>query len=290
MDIAFLVFDILVFAILAISIVTAIFRGFIREMLTIVGVVGGAAAAFFAGPTLVPLFNNWLGVTEAQEKGEDIAKLFGVVPYDMLAGLLAYGIIFIIVVTILSIISHFLSGWAKAVGLGFVDRLLGAVFGLVRGLFIIGMLYMLFYIAAPQDSRQEWFGGARSYSYVEKVTGWMYEFLPESFTNEDSDKKEDGGDNLRKKVDEKFQELKAGTEEKAQALKDKAQKAAQKAAQDSADKAKETRPPTPPAVPSGYGDQQREKLDDLFKQGMSADSPDTGAGSENETGTTGVNQ
>ena len=52
MDVLTLVFDVVIIAILLISVLIAVLRGFIREVLTIFGVIGGVAAAYFLGPLL----------------------------------------------------------------------------------------------------------------------------------------------------------------------------------------------------------------------------------------------
>src|SRR5262245_37034294 len=139
-----MIFDTIVAAVLLVSCIIAFLRGFIREALTILGVVGGAAAAVYAGPMLSPAVRGWLGVdaaAAAAEGAEAPPKLFGVLPVSMAADLLTYAGIFIVVVIILSVISHFLSGWAKAVGLGALDRSFGALFGIIRGMVILVLLY-----------------------------------------------------------------------------------------------------------------------------------------------------
>jgi hypothetical protein len=113
-----MIIDILVLLVLALSALIAFLRGFIREVLTIFGVLGGMVAAYYAGPMLLPLMEGWLGVDPA---AEDPQKLFDIIPYTYVAAFLAYGSIFVIVVVILSIISHMIAEAVKSVGLGAVD-------------------------------------------------------------------------------------------------------------------------------------------------------------------------
>ena len=49
-----MILDILVTAVLLVSAIIAFFRGLILEVLTILGVVGGLAAAYFGGPIFSP--------------------------------------------------------------------------------------------------------------------------------------------------------------------------------------------------------------------------------------------
>src|SRR5688572_4012748 len=116
-----MIIDIVVGVVVVLSALISFMRGFIREVLTIAGVVGGLIAAYFGGPSLSPLFRDWLGVSADGEP----AKLFDIVPMGLVADVTAYGAVFIIVVIILSVVSHFMAGAARAMGLGPVDRTLG---------------------------------------------------------------------------------------------------------------------------------------------------------------------
>jgi membrane protein required for colicin V production len=169
-----MIIDLIVVVILLISGVIAFLRGFIREILTILGVVGGVVAAYAVGPHIVPYFNQWLGV----EDGAEPERLFGVVGYDILAQVLAYGSVFLIVVIVLSVVSHVLSGLARSIGLGAIDRTLGFVFGIARGLILLGLLYLPVYLFVDQETKAEWFKDSRSHVYIEQTSGFMAQYLP----------------------------------------------------------------------------------------------------------------
>lgn len=171
-----MIVDILVLAVLLISALIAFLRGFIREVLTIIGVVGGLAAAYFGGPLLMPHMRSWFGV----EEGIEPERLFGILPYDIVADVLSYGSIFIVVVITLSILSHFLAEGAKHVGLGAVDRSLGFVFGLLRGIVLLGLLYLPVHLFIEQEAKDTWFENSRTHFYLEKTADAMAEFIPES--------------------------------------------------------------------------------------------------------------
>lgn len=170
-----MIIDIIVLAVLFISALIAFLRGFIRETLTIVGVVGATAAAFAGGPILAPLIRSWLGVTPGSTK-----KLFDVLPYPLVADILAYGGTFVIVLITLSILSHFISEGAKKIGLGPVDRTFGVIFGLVRGVVLIGLLYLPVYLLVDQSQKERWFADSNTHFYMEKTAAWMAQYLPNS--------------------------------------------------------------------------------------------------------------
>lgn len=241
-----MIFDALVLAAVIISSVIAFLRGFIRELLTIVGVAGGLAASYFGGPLLVPVLRGWLGVSHDPAKVE---KLFDAVPMNIVADVCAYGLIFVVVVIILSVLSHFLSVGAKAVGLGPVDRTLGVLFGAARAILLLSLLYLPVMLLIEKEERSTWsvLKDSRTHSYIEQGSTWISSFLPED-TRETVD---DATEQANEKMNETRKRL-----EDMEVLKN------------AVDKAKETIPQEPPGAPddaTGYQSEQREKLDQLIE-------------------------
>jgi membrane protein required for colicin V production len=181
-----MVIDLVVAAIVIISAIISFLRGLIREVLTIAGVVGGLLAAFYLGPKLSPTFRGWFDIPEDPEKVE---KLFDIIPMTMVADGLAYAAIFIAVVIIISVISHFTAGAIKAMGLGPVDRTLGVLFGIARAILLLGLLYLPFHLLMDQDSKTQYFSDSKTHYIIEKTATMMAKFLPSS-------------DDVKKKVDE----------------------------------------------------------------------------------------
>lgn len=167
--------DIAVIIILLGSAIIAFLRGFIREVLTIFGIVGGMIASYVGGPFFIPVTRGWFGIVE----GEEPQKLFDIVPYPIMADALAYGMVLVVFVILLSIISHFLSEAAKKIGLGALDRTLGVVFGLARGVLVLGLLYLPFFYLVDEDQKKEWFSDSKSQVYLEATSGWISSFIPE---------------------------------------------------------------------------------------------------------------
>lgn len=178
MDISVLV-DIGVIVILLISAGVSFFRGLIREVLTIVGALGGGFAALTFGPSVIPLTSKWFGIEEGKEAG----KLFDMIPMELAAQITAYAGIFIIVFIILQLASHLISSAAQAVGLGPIDRTLGIFFGLARGLLLLGVLYLPFHLILPEDSKKEWFENSQTMVFVQGTTKWLISFVPQEKTS-----------------------------------------------------------------------------------------------------------
>lgn len=170
-----MIIDVVVLVILLISAGIAFMRGFIREVLTITGVLGGLFAAYFGAPMLKPHMRGWFGV----EEGVEPERLFGILPYNIVADALSYGLIFIVVVVVLSLISHTLAEWARRTGLGAIDRSFGFLFGIIRGILLLGLLYLPVHMFVQQEDKDKWFKDSKTHFYLEKVSAAMADLFPE---------------------------------------------------------------------------------------------------------------
>lgn len=111
-------FDVAVVAVVALSTLFAFARGVVRELIALATWVAAFVLAIGYAEPVARAF-AWLDVT------------------PMAKHVLAFALILIAVVLFGALVSRLLSGAVRAVGLGFVDRLLGAAFGLARGLLIV---------------------------------------------------------------------------------------------------------------------------------------------------------
>lgn len=170
-----MIVDILVLSVILISAIISFLRGFIREILTIFGIGGGIIAAYIGGPMFIPTVQGWLGV---DPNAEEPQKLMDMVPLTLIADVLAYGGLFIVFVIILSIISHFIAEGAKNIGLGALDRTLGVVFGLVRGVLLLGLFYLPVYYFVEDKQKEEWFAQSKSFVYLETTSEVIAGFIP----------------------------------------------------------------------------------------------------------------
>ncbi|HNQ92873.1 MAG TPA: CvpA family protein [Alphaproteobacteria bacterium] len=185
--------DIGVILVLLVSAGVSFFRGLVREVLTIVGVVGGALAALTFGGTLKPIVYGWYGI----EDGKDAGKLFDMIPMELAADISAYALIFVGVFMVLQLASHFLASMLHAIGLGPVDRTLGVFFGVARGVLLLGVLYLPFHLVLSDENKKDWLSGSKTMFYVEPVSEWLASFMPsdekakETVTDEARDKLRD---------------------------------------------------------------------------------------------------
>jgi len=172
-----LILDCVVITIIVVSSAVAFLRGFVREILTILGFVGAALTALTAGPKLAPGVEDWF----IENNGGEPGKIMGFVPYDIAAAVCTYAGLFVIAMIILSLVSHWIARSVHAVGLGPVDRSLGVVFGIIRAIVLIGFLYTPFHVLMEKDDKENWFGNSYAHSYVEYSTVLLSDLVPDNF-------------------------------------------------------------------------------------------------------------
>jgi len=235
-----MIFDIIILAALVVSCVVSFFRGFIREVLTILGVVGGAVASFTLAPVVAPVIGGWLGVKPGADNQPDI---FGILPADKAAIVFAYGGIFLVVVIVLSIFSHFLSKGAKAVGLGAVDRSMGVVFGLARALVILSLIYFAAAKVIDQKTLNGFFAESKAIVFIETGATWIDALMPKELSDD---------------ADKQVQSIK---NKAAETTRDRLKRIDILGGDD------EVPPPeTPKSDDPGYDQDQRREMQDLIKQ------------------------
>jgi len=169
-----MILDLVVIGVLLLSALVAFWRGFVREVLTIISLLGAAIATYLYGPKMVPIAQGWIVDPEAK----DPQVLFGLIPYEMIGTALGFGLVFVVVLAALTLASHFFSRAVHYVGLGPVDRSLGVVFGLVRGVVILGLLSVVLNFAVAEDKRTEYFADSKTYPYMSYLADLTSAMMP----------------------------------------------------------------------------------------------------------------
>jgi membrane protein required for colicin V production len=166
-----MILDIVAGTILFLSMLIAWFRGFIRETLTILGLIGSSIAALLGAPYAAPYVLGWFPNEKDADGNEPM--LMGMIPYDVIAIAVSYLLVFVIVYIILSLCSHWLAKTAKEAGLGALDRSIGLIFGLIRAVILIGFLFIPFNLMLDDEGKDEWFGDSMSLEYVDYTSRIM---------------------------------------------------------------------------------------------------------------------
>ena len=126
-------FDIVIIIILGYSLVRGLFRGLVKEVSSIIGVLGG----FYAAYTYYLL----------------VAKLLtGVISNGAYLNILSFLIIFCAVLISVNVIGIIIKYLLNIAFLGWVDRICGIVFGFVKGILIISVLFITLTTFLPKGA------------------------------------------------------------------------------------------------------------------------------------------
>ena len=117
-------FDYAVLGIVGLSVIVSIWRGVVREILALLSWI----VAFFVAQAYTNTFAAWLPRALANTS---------------LRLLIAFVVLFILVLLLAALISMVISKLVRKVGLGPVDRGVGAIFGLLRGMLAVLILVLL---------------------------------------------------------------------------------------------------------------------------------------------------
>lgn len=152
--------DIILAAIMLISGFLAMLRGLTREVLSILSWALAAVATLFFFP-----------------KYQAQARVY--IEPPLLADALLAGGIFLVVLIIVSLITVRISDGVLDSRIGALDRSLGFVFGLARGLVLVVIAYLFFTWLVPEDTQPQWIRNARSLPILKQTGAGIVSLLPE---------------------------------------------------------------------------------------------------------------
>jgi membrane protein required for colicin V production len=152
--------DIVLIVVMLVSGLLAMVRGFMREVLSIAAWALAAGATLYAYAKLLPFakqyFNN-----------------------DIVAAVAVVGGVFLGVLLIVSVITIRISDMVLDSRVGALDRTLGFLFGLARGLIIVVVAFQFFTWLVPDRSQPDWVKSAKSRVVLAGTGQWLISMLPE---------------------------------------------------------------------------------------------------------------
>ena len=152
--------DIVLIVVMLVSGLLAMVRGFMREVLSIIAWVLAAVATLYSYAKLLPYakqyFNN-----------------------DVVAAVAVIGGVFVVTLLVVSILTVRISDMVLDSRVGALDRTLGFLFGLARGLVIVVVAFLFFTWLVPDRSQPEWVKSAKSRVVLTGTGQWLMSMLPE---------------------------------------------------------------------------------------------------------------
>jgi membrane protein required for colicin V production len=160
--------DVAVVLIIIVSTGYATYRGFVSETLSIFAWAAAAFAALWFGPWVVYL-------------------LHGVISPAWLGLLVGYAAVFLAVLIPLSFMSFRFSQGVKKSPVSALDGALGGAFGVVRGLAVIGIAYLIFSMIIPIPSQPAWITNARLLPLIRGSAQVVASLIPDQHVSEHRD-------------------------------------------------------------------------------------------------------
>lgn len=154
--------DISVIAIIGLSILIGILRGATREVLGIAAWIGAFATVFYGLPFLRPIARQYI-------ESHLIADLVIAIP------------LFILSLAVLILISRTIASKIKISILGGIDRSLGLIFGLLRGVILVCLLYIAMGFFYPPEKIPDALKVAKSTPYLAQGALELKRFVPKDY-------------------------------------------------------------------------------------------------------------
>ncbi|HEU4661403.1 MAG TPA: CvpA family protein [Pseudolabrys sp.] len=152
--------DVILLVVMLISGLLALIRGFMREVLSIAAWIIAALVTIYAYAKLLPVVKSYFN--------SDIVA----------AGVTVVGV-FLLTLIVVSIITVKISDMVLDSRVGALDRTLGFLFGLGRGLIIVVIAFLFFAWLVPDHSQPQWVRGAKSKVILQGTGEWLMSMLPE---------------------------------------------------------------------------------------------------------------
>ena len=158
--------DLFVVAVISLSSVFAFYRGFVRESLAIAGWIGAGVL-------------TWRFFPFGQK------HVRAVIETDWLADVVAGAAMFICTLVVVWLCIHAVVSRVRQSPLNSLDRSLGFLFGVTRGVLIVVVLYIIASRAAwrEEDSVPLWVVDAHTYGMVDNTAAIVMRIIPEGVLN-----------------------------------------------------------------------------------------------------------
>lgn len=150
--------DYILLAIICVSMLISLMRGFLREILSLAGWI-------LAG---------WVALNYMNHLSVFLEGYIDLPP--SIRVLIAFSILFIITIILTALVVQLISGIMDQTGLSGTDRVIGLLFGAARGVLIVAILVLLAgFTRVPQDP---WWQQSVLIPHFQRMAAYMQHYLP----------------------------------------------------------------------------------------------------------------
>lgn len=149
--------DYVIIAVIGLSVITGLFRGFVKELIALCVWV----LAIWLALTYSSVVDPWLKPYIQDKTARTVVAFVAILLVTIIVG---------------GLFNAMLSFILRRSGLSGTDRLLGMGFGFVRGVFIVSLLMVV--VKMTTVSHQEYTNKSILYSKFEPLVNWIYGYMP----------------------------------------------------------------------------------------------------------------
>jgi membrane protein required for colicin V production len=153
--------DMILIGVMLVSALLAMIRGFMREILSIAAWVIAAGVTLYSYSKLLPYAKSYFNNN------------------DIVAAAVVVGGVFLGTLLIVTVVTVRFSDMVLDSRVGALDRTLGFLFGLGRGLIIVVVAFLFFAWLVPDRSQPEWVRSAKSRVVLQGTGDWLMSMLPD---------------------------------------------------------------------------------------------------------------
>ena len=191
--------DVVFLVIVGVSALVAIARGVTKELLSIIGWVLAGVSVYYLSPVVDPIMKKYIAS-------------------EVLSGLVSGMVILIMFCIFWVLAADKISTQIRFSKLSALDRILGFIFGIFRGVVIVILLQIMISSLIPEESQKGVFAESRYFKLAGDAAGPIKGLIPEKWFDDLKAKGETLGV-VAAKTDEKVDEEKAKDEEPSSAEK-----------------------------------------------------------------------
>ncbi|WP_395375031.1 CvpA family protein [Marinicella sp. W31] len=150
-------FDLTIISVIGLSVIVSLFRGLIREVLSLLIWIGAFWLAWHFVDDGAELIVNWVDLPSARH-------------------LIAFVALFLAALIVGGIINYLVGQLISKTGLAASDRFFGMFFGLARG--VVAVTAIVFFVKATPLSQDPWWQQSRLAPYFSDLAEWARERMP----------------------------------------------------------------------------------------------------------------
>jgi membrane protein required for colicin V production len=156
-------FDAIVLAVILLSALIALLRGFVKEVLSLGAWVGAVLVTLWGFALARPYFRTFID-------------------NQLLADVATGLALFVLSLIVFAMVAHGTSSLVRrSSSLTAVDRSLGFVFGIFRGALLLGLAWLALAWAIPSEKRPDWVFEARTRPAIEQIAEFLVGLAPPEF-------------------------------------------------------------------------------------------------------------